>query len=270
MQLFKYVPLTWSNELTEEEKARFLKRCENIRDDEFWFAKPETLNDPYDCYPFFNYNYDLATVKKIFEEWNSDETELILKQFPNCKTKDDIYQLLERIMESEKTSSDTKKHPIWALQAMLIKLVRVKIANTGILCFTENPKDILMWAHYANNHRGICLDITIPEDTHSLKKLRYTVEQPYFAIHEAMNERHGKLMELFYTKSIHWQHEKEWRMVAREGNIAREIPGASIAHIIYGINTSEETKDKISEVIGSNIPSNELKMKRDYLLDYST
>ncbi len=270
MQLFKYVRLTWSNELSDAQKDLFRKRCEGIRDNKFWFAKPETLNDPYDCNPFFNFNYNLSTVKNILEELNPDETKYVLKKFPNCRAKDDIYQLLERIMNSEKTPSSTKKLPIWALQAMLTKLVRVKIANTGILCFTENPKDIIMWAHYANNHRGICLDITIPKDTHSLKKLRYTEEQPIFAIHESMNERHGKLMELFYTKSIHWQHEEEWRMVATEGDVAREIPGASITQIIYGINSSEETKEKISELIGSSIPTKKLKMKRDYLLDYST
>jgi len=148
--------------------------------------------------------------------------------------------------------------------------VEVKIANTGVLSFSTNPTNIIMWAQYANNHNGICLEVDIPKDTKSLKEVRYTQQQPLFVVHEVMNEKHGRFLDLFYTKSIHWKHETEWRMVTRQGNEAKQIPGAVINRIIYGINVSNETKKKVTELIGREIPSSQLKMKRNYVLHWNT
>jgi hypothetical protein len=270
MQLFKYVPLAWSEELSDTERELFLKRCECIRNNRFWFAKPETLNDPYDCNPAFKSNNDFSVISVILEDLSKEETALVLKIFPNCQTKDDIYKLIMKIKNSADIPSDIKDFVIWNFQGMVSRLVRVKIANTGILCFSTDPIDIKMWTHYANNHKGICLEIEIPKDTRSLKKVIYTKEQPYLDIHEAMSEKYGKLLEIFYTKSIRWRHEKEWRMVSLKGDIEKEIPGTNIKQIIYGIQSSEETKAKINELIEKSIPLNQLKMKRNYVLDYSS
>jgi hypothetical protein len=268
MLLYKYLPISWTDDLSVAQTELFQKRCNCIRDNLFWFAKPALLNDPYDCKPFFTHLQNLEIIKAILEDMEPNEITLVLEKFPNCKTKEDIYILYEKIINS--LNSSTKNLAMWWLQTLAATIVNVKIANIGILSFTTNPRSILMWAQYANNHTGICLECDIPEDTRSLKKVCYTDQQPQFAIHEAMNERHGRLIDLFYTKSKHWKHEDEWRMVGREGNVSKEIPGAVINRIIYGINTSNETKEKITESIKTSIPTNQLKIKRNYSLDYVT
>jgi hypothetical protein len=30
------------------------------------------------------------------------------------------------------------------------------IKNIGVLCFSKDNADILIWSHYSNNHKGIC------------------------------------------------------------------------------------------------------------------
>src|SRR5690606_30132625 len=30
-------------------------------------------------------------------------------------------------------------------------------ADRGVTCFSKNCKNLLMWAHYANNHTGMCI-----------------------------------------------------------------------------------------------------------------
>jgi hypothetical protein len=59
-------------------------------------------------------------------------------------------------------------------------------------------------------------------------------------------------------------------MVAIKGNEANEIPGAVIKKIICGINFSNETKMKMVESIGRELSTNQLRMKRNYMLHYGT
>ena len=103
-----------------------------------------------------------------------------------------------------------------------------------------------------------------------LDRVIYTEEQPCLEVHEAMNQKYGKLLELFYTKSVHWKNEKEWRMVTHNGGMAKKVPGAQIIQIIYGINTSDVTKEKITQLIERRIPTINMVMKRNYLLEIST
>ena len=83
-----------------------------------------------------------------------------------------------------------------------------------------------------------------------------------------MDEKHGRFIDLFYTKSVHWNSESEWRVVARKGGETKTIPGALVSRIIYGINATDETKGKVAELIGKNILSSQLAMKRNYVLSW--
>ena len=67
---------------------------------------------------------------------------------------------------------------MWSIQAMASEIVNAKIANIGVLSLTEDPKNIVMWAQYASNHEGICIEVDIPRNTRSLKKVIYTTQQP--------------------------------------------------------------------------------------------
>lgn len=127
-----------------------------------------------------------------------------------------------------------------------------------------------MWSHYANNHQGICLEIGIPKNTLSLGKVQYVKEQPTFKIHEIMNSKYGRFLDLFYTKSHHWSNEREWRMVSIQGKEIKEIPKTKIKKILWGIGTSPKTKEKIQEIIDITIPTVQMELKSNYELIFGT
>ena len=52
------------------------------------------------------------------------------------------------------------------------------------------------------------------------------------------------------------------------GRRGKKIPGALVSRIIYGINATEETKRKVAELIGQNIPTSQMTMKRNYALSW--
>ncbi len=79
--------------------------------------------------------------------------------------------------------------------------------KNGLLCFSEDKYNPVQWAHYAENHKGVCLGFEIPEGL--LRKVKYvserltreTLEQP---------DCHEKLLT---TKFNHWSYEQERRLI---------------------------------------------------------
>jgi|SRR6267143_3161473 len=75
----------------------------------------------------------------------------------------------------------------------------------GVICFCKQWHNPLLWSHYADKHRGICLGFEI--DERGLKAVSYVTERPNLQIpptKESMDE-------LLFTKYRDWQYEEEWR-----------------------------------------------------------
>lgn len=108
--------------------------------------------------------------------------------------------------------------------------------NMGILCLSEDPGEPLMWAHYADCHRGAVVGFDASHAFFSksnlengfrqfLKPVAYAQERSvlplaFFKKHQMEEIARTGWQELlnredpmFYTKSVHWRYEKEWRLV---------------------------------------------------------
>ena len=94
--------------------------------------------------------------------------------------------------------------------------------HAGVLCFSGKYREPVMWAHYANNHKGMCLVFdpsVLPVD--ALKKVRYTNTRPTvpFGLIHQMSEDGGnqEYLDAFYdalvAKSAAWEYEEEYRLV---------------------------------------------------------
>lgn len=87
----------------------------------------------------------------------------------------------------------------------------------GVICFSETWKSNLMWAHYADKHRGLCLGFDIPEGP-TLTKIKYVKSR--IEIPENFKESlDGIVKDIFPTileaKSSQWAYEKERRLRIR-------------------------------------------------------
>lgn len=99
-----------------------------------------------------------------------------------------------------------------------------------VSCFSERNDSILMWSHYADSHRGVCIEFETPVDE-CFKKVKYQEERPVLKIYNILldiilNDLENKnddcfqyknyfsnFLVSFYTKSIDWSYEKEIRYV---------------------------------------------------------
>ena len=88
-------------------------------------------------------------------------------------------------------------------------------SNWRIYCLTPVPDDNLMWAHYGNNHTGVCLEFQVK--LHSSLWLKPVVYAEFLPIAQFKNIE--KLIpDIMLTKDRKWSHEKEYRILARERN----------------------------------------------------
>lgn len=103
-----------------------------------------------------------------------------------------------------------------------------------------------MWAHYADNHKGLCLEINtqnfILENNSSyfFDKMNYALSAEYnkFSIHEDTTSKEI-INKLVFLKRNDWSSEQEWRLFSMEGANFCSIKN-SLKSIILGLDFNSD------------------------------
>lgn len=104
----------------------------------------------------------------------------------------------------------------------------IQADNNKISCFSERGDSLLLWAYYANNYKGVCLEFDIKSDPLLNKfcsKVNYT----------RTFSSNTTSFDNYYLKSDEWAHEQEWRIVCCTSN--DYLPTNSLRAIILGART---------------------------------
>jgi hypothetical protein len=78
-------------------------------------------------------------------------------------------------------------------------------ARFGMLCFSKRWHNPVLWSHYADKHRGICLGFDL--DSRCAKPVNYLSQRPRLKIPPSQKDAD----QLLYSKFVDWQYEEEWR-----------------------------------------------------------
>ncbi len=182
----------------------------NIKNHALWFNTINSFNDPFDIYPAY----------KMDEE--ERQQAMLLFQ----KTKDIDIGVAATFTAEE----------LSVLERLQDRFMPVENSKSGVTCFSEERDNIIMWSHYANSHKGLCLgfditenskigdflDETIVADTYGstvstpcnvpctgkIYKINYNETRPQLII--GKKEPQTEFLEV---KFIQWAYEKEWRIM---------------------------------------------------------
>jgi len=80
--------------------------------------------------------------------------------------------------------------------------------NRGILCFSADWRDPVVWAHYARKHFGFCFGFEVPDEV--CKRIRYVTERLPFPMAPVLADADA----VIFTKYANWQYEQEIRIWA--------------------------------------------------------
>jgi hypothetical protein len=140
------------------------------------------------------------------------------------------------------------------------KMSEILERTIGIYSLTTERNNFLMWSHYANSHKGICIgfDTMVLTDyvTKFLGKVTYQKDLPKYRLFEVFNESFRRV---YLTKSRIWQYEQEYRLVKMFGvQQMVKIPLDGIVEVILGCNVPQEEKELVQSIISMNNPNCEL------------
>ena len=118
--------------------------------------------------------------------------------------------------------------------------------RVGILSLTERCDDLLMWSHYANGHRGFCLEFPSSIQEVFFGRAQPVVYSANRSIFDPRAPEDKQVEDVVLTKSEHWMYELEWRVIDHEnGEGLCEFPAETLAGVIFGCWTSDKDKTKV-------------------------
>jgi hypothetical protein len=119
------------------------------------------------------------------------------------------------------------------------------LAEIGILCLGEIPDNILMWSHYTDKHKGVCLGFDITKDRDFFAcaiPVDYSEEYPRYSFPP------DRFFSCLSRKLITWRHEKEVRILKPGFYGLREVKKEALTHVYFGVNTSKEEVERIKKM----------------------
>jgi hypothetical protein len=234
------------------------------------WSVPSLFNDPFDVQFDLHIDLDVGKAKERALEmlWDAHYSEqavaaenalgamiVALKGvFPVLSRDEFNSQFGEAIDESFKRMDST--------MSRFHSEIRAGMERIKLLCLAEKYDNILMWSHYSEQHKGLCLRFKcVPEEdspwgvavpvTYAKAMPRLLDEESFAKLisgqasidHKAMTRR------LVYTKAEEWSYEKEWRVFAGNGRTTAEYED-----ILFG----QSELDAV--YLGCRMPSDEKRM----------
>ncbi len=201
----------------------------SLLNDQIYFADPDSFNDPFDSYaslnfgPEFDNNPEEFLNKFILDSFEKDHQEqgkFIKNAVKEIIQKGDLGYLKKYFLQLFVNES----HP------------RSELFQPGIFCITPNNDDLLMWAHYGDEHKGICIKYNTSYPPFNIaRKVEY--QEDFFKFEAEHEKIIDDILEPYFFKSPHWDYEDEYRILHKSPGVFTISP-KTIDSIYFGLRCS--------------------------------
>jgi len=120
----------------------------------------------------------------------------------------------------------------------------------GIYSLSETYNDELLWAHYANSHKGYCIeyDLELLLETYPTAPVysfpvKYSKHPPEVGLND-LSDKDSIIKKLGAYKSERWKYEKEYRIITYEGG-EHAYNFQAVKAIYFGLRMPEPWKKEI-------------------------
>ena len=227
-RLYKYQPFT-ERTLT------------NLNRREVWFARPETFNDPFDC----------ALALRI-EDPSDEELLRQLELYQEALGDRALDPVAAGYLDAEgRPTADFKDRVVGAAAEQLQGKAQENRTARGVTCFSEEPDDLLLWAHYGAGHRGFCLEFdTNTELFRKALPVRYDDGLPALNIVQALEGTAPvDWMADVLTKARCWSYEREWRVIHVEPDRPFTYDWRALTAVYFGAAMDDAHKEMIALIL---------------------
>lgn len=205
------------------------------------WSSPRTFNDPFDAQSDFGFPF---TFEEFGEAFLNAQEEMVFGDLePHGDPNHPLFQMIMQARLARQKATREKFRSFFRptideaipnlnhAQQIASKDWDAYLARLRILCLSEINDDLLMWAHYADHHKGAVIRLDCSQERESVLlaalPVNYTDRTPYIGtMQEWIRHLTGQeeidydllFTKLVTTKSTHWSYEKEWRVVNESKN----------------------------------------------------
>lgn len=238
-----------------------------LLNDSVYFANPSTFNDPLDCSP------------TVVADTSIDQLESLLTYLVLTRVENDILKMLNTLNgisainknhaknrgeeEARKFIENVKKS-IWSseytpsVESEYLEFLKKSYAWNierelltryvkGVCCFSMSDTNPLLWSHYANNHKGICIGYSLDRiPSPKLLAVEYGGSRilSTSTVYKALIQRDQSAIKqlnkaILLRKAEEWKYEQELRMI---GDVGIQDSPLKMREIIFGLKCPATTK----------------------------
>ena len=237
--------------------------------DKIFYASPATFNDPLDCKMFsIENNSSIEELRKIYARLKFPRT--LKNAEKNIRGKDieaKIKPLLEEMAKSividnlnrmsyNSTDPEYTCTPEDAETGILTSNILSELRehySRGVFCFSKDGKNMLMWSHYGDEHKGICIGYS--NDRKPTPNIRPVIYGKYGVIKTSSlykafvkNDKDEQTTienEILLKKSSAWRYEKEYRLISSTGL----QDSLKLEEITFGLRCPDEVRHTIIKMM---------------------
>lgn len=184
------------------------------------------------------------------------EIEAIEEGYLYCAAYQDLNDPMEGLFASSRLLKRSKNH-----QAIRAEIIDRK-NQLGICSFSEIYDHELMWAHYADQFKGICVAYNLSRlleglgEGVSFVRMYYNEKLPTVL---RTNKRPSQLAKMVLScKNYRWLHEREWRMFASLGRVHYSRTEC-VTRVYLGSRMESNTRRRVMDTLKRlKIPTNEM------------
>ena len=256
---------------------------QNLETDTVWLNSPFEYNDPFECVEYVNFDKlnDINSERlvddfftKITAEYsipgdvllnvkNSNKPIRSLSEYILRKYKNYDNETLTKVLDSFDSALNRVSEDGFQKRNQRMQQV-MKVCS-----FCESPNQLLMWSHYADFHKGFCIEYDLSQWAFNdiRKRLLFPViytdklyDSTEHHIHSIKNGRFNNIYSVIScaTKSIEWSYEKEWRFIFNIGpSFKKQNYRMDCQNAVYlGLKMEHEREQQIVDIcktMGLNI-----------------
>jgi hypothetical protein len=229
-------------------------------EDVVYFADPTTFNDPLDTKPTLNTDLDSDALEGILSQLIEQRTTADMSaaaktiRYRGPKTIDHIArqsrkkaeQLLADIRYNATNPDYVIEDPAQFLLGQYVQEELLRRYDKGVFSLAERANCPLMWSHYGDQHRGLCLGYSIPDAAAGeVHKIRYGGSRLIDA--SAVSAMLGgdaaarrKVDDAVLLKKARpWGYEREWRLIGPRGEHNSPL---ELEEVVFGTRCATSVK----------------------------
>lgn len=203
------------------------------------FTQPGDFNDPFEFHP----SYDLMSKADIAALPEAPRGEGETGPAMRLLTPQALHAMVQAILPGMQRQIASHAGSEGAFSLDNNRMAQGTFdAKFGILCLTEVPDSLVMWAHYGQNHSGFVLQFDESHEffsptLHEGQSLGLT-QVEYSSVRPVLSYSTINSPLVYYRKSPEWQYEREWRIIKPLGAAKKVLPHSTYPRHLFALPPS--------------------------------